>query len=71
MASKKKWSDLTDGQKKGIGVAGAVEAVLTAAALYDLARRPAGQIRGRKSVWVLAFSVQPFGPLAYFAMGRR
>lgn len=67
----KKWSDLTPTQQKVISVAGAAEAVLTAAALYDLAPRPAGQVRGRKSFWVLAFSVQPFGPVAYFAMGRR
>ncbi len=69
--AKKKWSDLTAGQQRVISVAGAVEAVLTATALYDLARRPASQVRGRKSAWVLALSVQPFGPIAYFAMGRR
>ncbi|MDN5764627.1 MAG: PLDc N-terminal domain-containing protein [Humibacillus sp.] len=68
---KKKWSDLTGVQQKAIVVAGAVEAVVTAAALHDLARRPASQVRGHKSLWVLAFSVQPFGPLAYFVLGRR
>ena len=69
--AKKKWSDLTPVQQKVIRVAGAAEVVLTAAALYDLARRPSSEVRGRKFVWVLAFSVQPFGPLAYFARGRR
>ncbi|OFE14371.1 hypothetical protein BA895_10385 [Humibacillus sp. DSM 29435] len=69
--AKKQWSDLTTGQQKMISVAGAAEAILTAAAVYDLARRPVGQVRGRKSLWVLAFSVQPFGPIAYFALGRR
>lgn len=69
--AKKQWSDLTTGQQKMISVAGAAEAILTAAAVYDLARRPAGRIRGRKSLWALAFSVQPFGPIAYFALGRR
>lgn len=71
MAQKKKWSDLTAGQKRAISVAGVAEAILTVAALRDLARRPADQVRGRKLVWVLAFTVQPFGPLAYFLRGRR
>lgn len=67
----KKWSDLSTGQKRAVYVAGVAEVILTVAALSDLARRPAEQVRGRKSAWVLAFSVQPFGPLAYFAVGRR
>ena len=69
--SKKKWSHLTVAQKRIIYVAGAVEVVATAAALRDLARRPADQVRGPKAVWVVAFFVQPVGPLAYFAAGKR
>jgi hypothetical protein len=69
--AKKTWSDLTVGQQRTIYVAGAVEAVLTAAALRDLVRRPAGNVRGPKAAWLLAFVVQPFGPLAYFVKGRR
>jgi len=68
---KKKWSDLTPHQKRAVYIGGAVEAVLTSAALRDLARRPAGEVRGPKLAWVLAFTVQPFGPIAYFAAGRR
>jgi hypothetical protein len=45
--------------------------VVTVAALRDLARRPADEVRGTKTAWVLSFLVQPFGPIAYFAMGRR
>ncbi len=71
MAPKKNWSDLSPTQKKSIYVAGAAEAVITAVALRDLARRPSGEIRGPKAAWVLSFFVQPFGPLAYFAAGRR
>jgi Phospholipase_D-nuclease N-terminal len=52
-------------------VGGAVELVVTALAVRDLARRPSSQVRGPKAGWVLSFVVQPFGPLAYFAMGRR
>lgn len=69
--AKKQWSDLTPSQQRAILVGGAVELALTAAALRDLARRPAADVRGPKVMWVLAFFVQPFGPLAYFAKGRR
>lgn len=69
--AKKKWSDLTAGQQRLVVVAGAAEAIVTAAALRDLARRPAESVRGPKAAWVLACFVQPVGPLAYLAMGRR
>ena len=68
---KKKWSDLTPRQKQAICVGGALEAVMTVAALRDLARRPADQVRGSKAAWVVSFFVQPFGPITYFLTGRR
>ena len=68
---KKQWSDLTPAQQKAIIAGGAVEIVLTTVALRDLARRPASEVRGRKWQWVLAFVVQPFGPIAYLTRGRR
>jgi hypothetical protein len=49
----------------------AVEIALTATALVDLARRPARQVRGPKQLWLLGCFVQPVGPLAYLALGRR
>jgi predicted cobalt transporter CbtA len=71
MARKKRWSDLTSTQQTAIvaGVAG--EAVMTVVAGRDLARRPAADVRGRKVLWALSLVVQPFGPLAYLAFGRR
>ena len=69
--NKKRWADLTPAQQKAVILGGAVELVLTAAALRDLAGRPASEVRGAKWVWVLSFVVQPFGPLVYFARGRR
>ena len=69
--SKKHWSDLSIGQQRAIIVGGVVEVVVTALALRDIARRPSSQVRGPKAGWVLSFIVQPFGPLAYFALGRR
>jgi hypothetical protein len=68
---KKKWSDLTPTQQKALIAGAAVEVVLTGIALRDLAKRPASEVRGRKWQWVLAFTVQPFGPLAYLLRGRR
>jgi hypothetical protein len=71
MRMKRRWADLDQGQQAAI-VAGAVaELVLTAAAVLDLSRRPTATIRGgSKLLWLLAFVVQPFGPLAYFSLGR-
>ena len=68
---KKKWSDLTPTQQKAIIAGGAVEVVLTTIALRDLARRPASEVRGRKWQWVLAFVVQPVGPISYLLAGRK
>lgn len=67
----KKWADLSDTQKRWVYVAGAAEAVATSVALWDLARRPAVDVRGPKAAWALASFVQPVGPLAYLAVGRR
>jgi Phospholipase_D-nuclease N-terminal len=69
--AKKRWSDLTALQRRAILVGGAAEVVLTSAAMRDLARRDADEVRGPKVAWVLACVVQPFGPLAYFVLGRR
>jgi hypothetical protein len=71
VAKQQKWSDLTTLQKRAIVVLGTLEAVMTLTALRDLATRPADQVRGPKAAWVLGFVVQPVGPLAYFAVGRR
>ena len=71
MAARKTWAELTAKERRAVYVGGALEAMMTAGALVDLSRRPASQIRGRKWAWVLSFVVQPFGPLSYFAFGRR
>jgi hypothetical protein len=69
--TKKRWSDLSSNQQLAISVGGAIEAVVTALAIKDLVRRPRSQVRGSKAGWLLSFVVQPFGPVAYFAVGRR
>ena len=69
--TKQRWGDLKPSQQRAIIVAGAVEVVVTTAAVVDLARRPASGVRGPKVLWLLTFVVQPVGPVAYFAVGRR
>lgn len=69
-----KWSQLSKGKRRLIIVAGVAETTLKIAALIDIKRRPADQIRGSKWIWttVVVF-VNSFGtaPLSYFAFGRR
>ncbi len=71
MEQKKRWSDFTPGQRKAIIAGAAVEVVLTTTALVDLSRRNRAQVRGPKLLWVVGFVVQPIGPVAYLAFGRR
>ena len=69
--TKRSWKDLTPTQQRVIVVAGALEAVVTSVALRDLARRPSDEVKGPKLLWTAACAVQPVGPLAYLALGRR
>jgi len=68
----KRWSSLSPRTRRLIIVAGLAETALKAAALADLKRRPASQVRGRKWVWTASMIVNSFGviPLSYFAFGR-
>ena len=67
----RKWDDLSRPQRVGIIVGGGVQLLLLGAALVDLWRRPAAGVRGSKRWWAAASFVNFFGPLAYFAFGRR
>jgi hypothetical protein len=70
----RKWSDLSKRSRRLIIVAAAAETSLKAAALIDIKRRPASQIRGSKRIWVpVVVFINSFGgaPLAYFIFGRR
>ena len=71
---RKKWNDLSPRTRRLTVVAGAIEGVLKVAALVDLARRPANEIRGSKARWALAVTlINSLGavPIVYFAWGRR
>jgi hypothetical protein len=71
---KKRWEDLSPGQRRLVVVGGVVDGVLKAAALVDLARRPAAEVKGSKVSWALFVTlVNSIGiaPLVYFVFGRR
>lgn len=70
----KKWGDLSERSRRLIIAAAVAEAGLKTAALIDIKRRPASQLRGSKWIWAPAVvNINSFGgaPLAHFAFGRR
>jgi hypothetical protein len=70
----RKWSDLSKRSRTLITGAALAEASLKAAALVDIKRRPAAEIRGPKWIWAaIVVVVNSFGlaPLSYFLLGRR
>ena len=69
--AKKSWSDMTPTQKRLVVAAGVVEMAVTTWCLRDLTSRPAELVRGPKWAWGPAMSVQPVGPIAYVAWGRK
>jgi hypothetical protein len=73
MAPYKKWSDLTAREKTPFVLRGIIQFALLAAALADIYRRPAQEIRGSKWVWSAAAFVNfmGIGPIVYFAFGRK
>jgi hypothetical protein len=69
--AKKKWADLSSGQRRVVVALGAVEVALAAAAYVDLLRRPADQVNGSKGTWAAVILVNIVGPISYFVRGRR
>ena len=73
MPRNKKWSDLTTKQKAPFVLRGIVQFALLTAALADIYRRSAEEIRGSKWMWSAAAfaNFMRIGPIAYFAFGRK
>jgi hypothetical protein len=71
MTRKRTWGDLSPMQRRAVVVGAVAELAMTTWALRDLRGRPAEAVRGPKALWAASFAVQPFGPLAYVAIGRR
>jgi len=69
-----KWEELSPRKRRLIIIGGAVDSALKIAALADLARRPAAEVRGSKVGWAVAVTlINSLGavPIAYFTYGRR
>ena len=66
-----RWNDLSDRQKTALRLGGVVQVALLIAALTDIRRRPAEQIRGKKRLWIAVAFVNFVGPIAYFVFGRK
>jgi hypothetical protein len=74
MAARKQWSDLSDRNRRLLIAAAAAEGILKVAALIDIRRRPATQIRGPRWLWATAVTVIGSAgvlPVSYFVFGRR
>jgi hypothetical protein len=74
MAARRQWSELSPRTRRLISVAAVVEGILKLAALIDLKRRPASQVRGPKWLWATAVTVIASAgvlPISYFVLGRR
>ena len=72
--ARKHWSDLSEGSRRLIIGAAVVEGILKVAALVDMARRPAGQVRGPRWLWATGVAVVGSAgilPVSYFVFGRK
>jgi hypothetical protein len=74
MAARRQWSDLSERKRRLLITAAVTEGILKLAALIDIRRRPASQIRGPKWVWATVVAVVSSAgvvPISYFVFGRR
>jgi hypothetical protein len=74
MAARTQWSDLGERTRRLLVGAAVAEGILKIAALVDLKRRPASQVRGPKWLWATVVTVVSSAgvvPVSYFAFGRR
>jgi hypothetical protein len=73
-AARRRWNALSQRSRILLITAAAADGALRVAALIDIQRRPASQIRGRKGMWAAAVAlVSSAGvvPVSYFVFGRR
>lgn len=74
MAPRRRWSDLSERTRKLLLTAAVAEGILKIAALIDIKRRAASQIRGRKWMWAAVVGIANSAgavPISYFVFGRR
>jgi len=71
---RQRWSDLSERTRRLLISAAVADGALRVAALIDIKRRPASQIRGQKRVWAAAVAIVNSAgvlPVSYFIFGRR
>lgn len=68
---RRQWRNLSATRKTFLGLGAFVQISLLIAALTDIRRRPADQIRGHKLLWTAAAFVNFVGPISYFVFGRK
>jgi hypothetical protein len=74
MAAGKPWRDLSERTRRLLVGAAVAEGILKIAALIDIRRRPASQVRGPKWLWATVVTVVSSAgvvPVSYFVFGRR
>lgn len=74
LVTRKRWNELDPRVRKVILFGSAFETGLKIAALIDLARRSAKDVRGSKAAWAVAIALVNSGgavPIAYLLRGRR
>lgn len=72
--SRRRWAELDERVRRVLVVGAVAEGLLKVAALIDIARRPAAEIRGSKLRWaaaVLLINSAGIVPVVYFRRGRR
>lgn len=69
--ARSKRAPLTGQQKRILGVALVVHALVVVLTLRDLRRRPAAGVRGPKWAWGIAATLNTSGSVAYWVFGRR
>jgi hypothetical protein len=74
MVARRQWSDLSPRTRRLLTITAVAEGILKLAALIDLKRRPASQVRGPKWLWATVLTIVSSAgvvPISYFALGRR
>jgi hypothetical protein len=72
--ARRQGSDLSQRTRRLLTITAVAEGMLKLAALIDLKRRPASQVRGPKWMWATVLTVVSSAgvvPISYFVFGRR
>ena len=74
MVATRQWSDLSERNRRLLAITAVAEGIFKLAALIDLKRRPASQVRGPKWLWATVLAIVSSAgvvPISYFVFGRR